>query len=108
MGKMEAGFTLERDKNKMMVLNFGFDIQVVFKKLGLPKIPSGNEAAATWLEMFFDLFEDKKLFFASSEMVDNGNTEDVVEERKIFPAVRFGDISLQEMGSGVVFKGFFQ
>ena len=92
----------------MMVLNLGPKVQMVFEEFRLPEVPGGNETLATRLEMGFDLFQKEYLFASGSEVVYNGDTENVVELRKILPAIGLGNISLDEARFGVIFDSFFE
>ena len=58
--------------------------------------------------MVLDLLEDKQLFFATCEVVDDRDTKDVVEVGETFPGVRLGNVGFQKMSLRVIFEGLFQ
>ncbi len=91
-GETETRFALERNIDKVCILEFGSEVKVISKIFGLPEIPDGNEDAPFWFEVFFDLFQDKQLVLFCWQVVKNSNAGNIVVLRKMFPDGFFGDI----------------
>lgn len=66
----------------------------MFANLGLPEVPGSNETFTSGLEMLLDLLEDKKLFFAACQVMNDGNTENIVEAGESLPYIRLGNVCL--------------
>lgn len=67
---------------------------MMFANLGLPEVPGSNETFTSGLEMLLDLIEDKKLFFAVCQVMNDSDTEDVVEVGESLPNIRLGNVCL--------------
>ena len=104
--KAETRLTLEGDVDEMGVLKFGFEIKVIFEVFWLPEVPNSDENFAFGFEVFLDLLENKKLIFLSGQVVDDGDTEDVIVLGKVLPDLFFSDIGFNEFLIRVRFFGF--
>jgi hypothetical protein len=97
---------LKWNVDMVKVVEFGFEVEVVFEVLGLPEVPRSDEDFALGFEMFFNLVENKELFFLGRKVMKNGNTKNVVELGKLVPNVIItGNISLDKLVTGVSFFG---
>ena len=108
VGKAETLFTLEGDVDPVGVLPLSGWIYVVLDVLFLPEIPDSDEERAFGLKVCLDLLEDKQLRFFVGEVMHERNTEDMVEFTQVFPDLRFGDVSLDEIVVGIFLLGFFK
>ena len=104
--KAETRLTLEGDVDEMGVLKFGFEIKVIFEVFWLPEVPNSDENFAFGFEVFLDLLENKKLIFLSGQVVDDGDTEDVIVLGKVLPDLFFSDIGFNEFLIRVRLFGF--